>query len=43
MLTTIVVLGIGFAGGYGAREWISRRRRAAEREAYYERHPELRY
>jgi hypothetical protein len=43
MLTAISALGVGFAGGYGAREWISRRRRATEREAYFERHPERRY
>ena len=26
---------IGFACGYGVREWISRRRRAAAREKFY--------
>jgi hypothetical protein len=36
-------LGIGFASGYGVREWISRRRWIAAREAYYERHPEKRH
>jgi hypothetical protein len=43
MLSSFIVLGIGFASGYGIREWMSRRRRAIERKAYYERHPELRY
>jgi hypothetical protein len=33
---------IGFAFGYGVRELISRRRRAAERKRFYERHRELR-
>ena len=28
---------ISFGAGYGVREWISRRRRAIEREAYFER------
>jgi hypothetical protein len=45
MLTAILVfsaLVIGFASGYGVRERISRRRWAAAREAYYERHPEKR-
>ena len=46
MLTLIFVavpMAIGFAGGYGIREWISRRRWAAAREAYHERHPERRH
>jgi hypothetical protein len=36
----LLPLVIGFACGYGVREWISRRRRAAARKKYYERHPE---
>jgi len=46
MLTAILVfssVAVGFASGFGARELISRRRRATEREAYYERHPEKRH
>jgi hypothetical protein len=45
VLTAILVFsafGIGFASGYGVRDQISRRRWAAAREAYYERHPEKR-
>jgi hypothetical protein len=33
---------IGFASGYGVREWVSRRRRAAVLAEYYKRHPEER-
>jgi hypothetical protein len=33
---------IGFACGYGVREWVSRRRRAAVLAEYYKRHPEER-
>src|SRR5262245_40105911 len=32
MLETAIVLIVGFAVGYGVREWLSRRRRQAERE-----------
>jgi hypothetical protein len=35
MLSMVFALIIGFAGGYGTREWISRRRRAAAREEYF--------
>jgi len=31
MLETAIVLIIGFVLGYGVREWLSRRRRQAER------------
>ena len=31
MLETAIVLIVGFALGYGVREWLSRRRRQAER------------
>ena len=34
---TLVGLAIAFAVGYGTRELISQRRRAAERKAYFER------
>jgi hypothetical protein len=37
-----LMLIISFGCGYGVREWISRRRRAAEREKYYKAHPEER-
>ena len=30
----MVLLGIGFAAGYGTREWMSRRRRAVARAEY---------
>jgi len=32
---------ITFACGYAVRDWISRRRHAAERELFYKKHPEL--
>jgi hypothetical protein len=35
MFALAISLGIGFAGGYGVREWISRRRHAAAREEYF--------
>ena len=41
-LPLLLVIIISFGCGYGVREWLSRRRRAAEREKYYERHPEER-
>jgi hypothetical protein len=34
----LIVLLIGFAIGYGVREWLSRRRHAAERKKYHETH-----
>jgi len=33
----VVGLSIGFVGGYGVREFISRRRRAAAREEWFKR------
>jgi hypothetical protein len=33
---------VGFACGYGVRELIARRRKAAAREKFYKEHPELR-
>jgi len=42
ILLPLSVIGISFAGGYALRDWQSRRRRAAEREKYYEKHPEAR-
>jgi len=33
MLETAIVLIVGFGLGYGVREWLSRRRRQAERES----------
>lgn len=45
MLETILILlplVTAFACGYGVREFISRRHRAAEREKYYQKHPEER-
>jgi hypothetical protein len=35
MLALVLGLMVGFAGGYGTREWISRRRRAVAREEYF--------
>jgi hypothetical protein len=32
---------VGFACGYGVREYIARRRHAADREKFYQEHPEL--
>jgi hypothetical protein len=32
MLETAITLIVGFALGYGVREWLSRRRRQAERQ-----------
>jgi hypothetical protein len=36
----LITLGIGFAAGYGIREWKSRRRRAIAQQEYFRRHPE---
>ena len=43
MLSLVLALILGFAGGYGTREWISRRRRAAAREEYFRRQQEKEY
>jgi hypothetical protein len=40
LISLIIPLGIGFACGYGLRELISRRRRAAAREAYFRKQKE---
>jgi hypothetical protein len=40
MFASISLFIIGLALGYGLREVLSRRRRAAARRDYYERHPE---
>jgi hypothetical protein len=37
MLTLILITVVSFAGGYGARKWLFHRRRAAVREAFFER------
>ena len=42
LLILLPLLLISFACGYGVRELISRRRRAAERAKYYQKHPEER-
>jgi hypothetical protein len=38
----LFLLFIGFALGYGVRELIARRRRAAAREKFYQEHPAMR-
>jgi hypothetical protein len=42
LLPQLFLVLIGFASGYGVREWIARRRRAAAREQYYKNNPEIR-
>jgi hypothetical protein len=42
LIIDILPLALSFACGYGVREWISRRRRAAARKKYYERYPKAR-
>jgi hypothetical protein len=42
LLPLATLLLIGFACGYGIREWIARRRRVAAREKFYQEHAELR-
>jgi len=38
-----IIIGCGgFSGGYGVREYIARRRRAAARKRFYDEHPDLR-
>ena len=39
-IVPLIALGVGFAGGYGLREWKSRRRRAIAQQEYFRRHPE---
>ena len=43
VLKLIFLLAVSFASGYGTREWISRRRRAAEREKFFRRKQEKLY
>ena len=38
-----IALAVGFAGGYGVREFKSRRRRAAAREEFFRRREKQRY
>jgi hypothetical protein len=40
VILPLITLVIGFAGGYGIREWKSRRRRAIAQREYFRRHPE---
>jgi hypothetical protein len=42
MILALLPILISFACGYGVRELISRRRLAAAREEYYQKHPEER-
>jgi hypothetical protein len=42
MILILVALLIGFACGYGVRELIARRRRAARLTKYYQKYPEER-
>jgi hypothetical protein len=39
LLPLLFLILFSFGCGYGVREWVSRRRRAAEREKYYKAHP----
>ena len=41
LLVDLVLLLVGFAAGYGVREFISRRRRAESKRKYYEREERL--
>jgi hypothetical protein len=43
MFEMLLVMLIGFGCGYGLRELIGRRRRAARREKYYQKYPEKRF
>jgi len=42
LLPLLMIIVFSFACGYGLREWISRRRRAAAKEKYYQKYPEKR-
>jgi hypothetical protein len=42
MLSLVLAVILGFAAGYGTREWISRRHRAAAREAHFRKQQEKR-
>jgi hypothetical protein len=39
----LITLVLGFAAGFGIREWISRRRRAIAQREYFRRHPDEGY
>jgi hypothetical protein len=39
---TVAMLLVGLVSGYAVRELMSRRRHAAIRERYYQKHPEMR-
>jgi hypothetical protein len=41
LLPIVILWLVGFACGYGVREYIARRRHAADREKFYQEHPEL--
>jgi hypothetical protein len=40
LIVPLITLAIGFAVGYGIRDWKSRRRRAIAKREYFKRHPE---
>jgi hypothetical protein len=42
LLPIFALVAIGFASGYGLREWMARRRRAAAREKFHQENPEWR-
>jgi len=42
LFVILIMIAISFGCGYAVRDWISRRRHAADREQFYQRHPELR-
>jgi hypothetical protein len=41
MTFALLFLLFGFAAGYGARAFMSRRRRAAAREEFWRKHPDI--
>jgi len=41
LIELLMIVVVSFAGGYAVRDWQSRRRRAAERKKFHERHPEF--
>jgi hypothetical protein len=42
LLPLLTIVFVSFACGYGVRELIARRRRAAARKKFYDEHPDLR-
>ena len=42
LLLLLIIVFVSFACGYGVREFIARRRRAAARKKFYDEHPDLR-